>query len=622
MRHLSFIAVLLAVFTTATAQQRNTMCGTVVDEAFKAKYAARDRSGYDQIHSDSRAGIRWVPVHYHLICKDDGKGGPSLKKIFESHCELNQAYQPFNIGFYIEGIDTIKDTQLWNYENDWLGYQAFSNHNVDNVCNVYINGNLPGLCGYATFPGSFSQSGGGLFLSINCIGAGTNTIQHEMGHYLGLMHTFEDSYGIEFVNGTNCATKGDLFCDTPADFLADRTPCPYTGNQTDPNGDLYRTVIDETLYMSYFYDQCVNRFSNMQQVEMNNVLDDSDRNYLLVGHTIPSTDPLDSTYFTFPTASDTSLLADTLTFRWAAIPGAQYYIFTIRALTGSIIFADTLVSDTFFTFGNVSPNRSYRYKVRGLSYGNACSEGGSFQVLKTSRIDATVAVVSPTCNGENDGQATLTPISNTVVAPYNITWSNGVTGTQIVNVAPGVYTATITDAASGVAVVNVTVPATEPIVGTVNAVGANLNASGTGGTPPYTYTWSNGVTGPYNNNVPTTGTYTVTITDSRGCSSTKTYDFSATGINYTKFVTASMRVYPNPANGATSLNVELSVNANVIGNIKLVNVNGQIISETPVNLNKGTNNITIDISNVAAGVYALQFSNGKQSQAQRVSILK
>lgn len=622
MRHLSFIAILLAVFTTAIAQQRNTMCGTVVDEAFKAKYAARDRSGYDEINPGQRAGIRWVPVYYHLITKDDGKGGPSLKKTFESHCELNAAYQPFNIGFYIAGIDTIKSTQLWLYENDWLGYQAFNQYNVDNVCNIYINGNLPGLCGFATFPGSFSQSGGGLFLSINCIGAGTNTIQHEMGHYLGLMHTFEMSYGQEYVNGSNCATKGDLFCDTPADFLDDRTPCPYNGNQTDDIGGLYRTVIDETLYMSYFYDQCVNRFSTMQQVEMNNVLDDNDRNFLLTGHTVPNTDPLDSTYFIFPTEADTALVADTMTFRWAPIPGAQFYIFTIRAMTGSIVFADTVVKDPEFTFANVSPGRQYRYKVRGISYGNTCSEGGSFLVLKTSRIDATTSVTSPTCPGESDGQATVTPISNTVVAPYDIQWSNGVTGGQIVNVAPGTYTATITDALGGVAIVTVNVPSNDPIVATINAVGPNLNVSGTGGTPPYTYTWSNGVTGANNNNVPTTGVYTVTIVDSRGCSSTKTFDFSApTGIN-DKFVTASMRVYPNPANGATNLNVELNLDAAVNASIKLVNVNGQIVSETPVNLNQGTNVVTIDIHNVAAGVYALQFSNGKQSQAQRVSILK
>lgn len=621
MRHLFTMAVLCTVML-ATAQQ-NSMCGTVVDEAFKAKYAARDRSNYDQINIDSRAGIRWVPVVYHLITKDDGKGGPSLKKTFESHCEMNESYNPFNIGFFIARIDTIKSTALWNYENDWLGYQAFSTYNVDNVCNIYINGNLPGLCGFATFPGSFSNSGGGLFLSINCIGAGTNTIQHEMGHYLGLMHTFDDSNGIEFVNGTNCATDGDLFCDTPADFLADRTPCPYTGNQTDPNGDLYRTVVDETLYMSYFYDQCVNRFSNMQQIEMNNVLDDNDRDYLLNQPT-PNLDPLDSTYFIYPVPGDTSLLPDVTTFRWAPIPGAQYYIFTLRAMTGSVVFADTVLTEPNFTFANLAVNRQYRYKVRGISYGNTCSEGGGFSVFKTSRIDATVIATSPTCAGDNNGAISVTPLTTGGgIAPFNITWSNGVTGGDLINLGPGTYTATITDALGGIAIVNAVVPSTQPITGTVSAVGANLNAYGTGGTPPYTYLWSNGATGQFNNNVNTTGVYQVTITDANGCTTSKTYDFAnPTGIADSKDMNAALKVFPNPSNGATALNVEVSLDTKVRAIVRLVNMHGQVVNESMNEFNAGSNLMAIDIANLPAGIYALQLSNGAQVQSQRVSIMK
>jgi hypothetical protein len=43
-----------------------------------------------------------------------------------------------------------------------------------------------------------------------------------------------------------------------------------------------------------------------------------------------------------------------------------------------------------------------------------------------------------------------------------------------------------------------------------------------GGTPPYTYQWSNGKTTQDNNNV-AAGVYTVTVTDKNGCTSTSTY---------------------------------------------------------------------------------------------------
>ncbi|MBL0071623.1 MAG: hypothetical protein IPP34_07360 [Bacteroidetes bacterium] len=35
-----------------------------------------------------------------------------------------------------------------------------------------------------------------------------------MGHFFGLYHTFETQFGSELANGSNCATTGDLVCDT------------------------------------------------------------------------------------------------------------------------------------------------------------------------------------------------------------------------------------------------------------------------------------------------------------------------------------------------------------------------------------------------------------------------
>ena len=39
---------------------------------------------------------------------------------------------------------------------------------------------------------------------------------HEMGHVFFLYHPFETQFGIECTSGSNCATAGDLVCDTPA----------------------------------------------------------------------------------------------------------------------------------------------------------------------------------------------------------------------------------------------------------------------------------------------------------------------------------------------------------------------------------------------------------------------
>jgi hypothetical protein len=74
-------------------------------------------------------------------------------------------------------------------------------------------------------PGSvlFNAGGGGLYLNYRAVGCdpdGTlgydltnrygKVFSHEMGHYFGLLHTFEGGSCTE----TNCATQGDRVCDT------------------------------------------------------------------------------------------------------------------------------------------------------------------------------------------------------------------------------------------------------------------------------------------------------------------------------------------------------------------------------------------------------------------------
>ena len=63
-----------------------------------------------------------------------------------------------------------------------------------------------------------------------------STLPHEVGHFYGLPHTHDQ--GNELVNGSNCATAGDNFCDTPADPNLSgvvNSSCVYTGTATDAN---------------------------------------------------------------------------------------------------------------------------------------------------------------------------------------------------------------------------------------------------------------------------------------------------------------------------------------------------------------------------------------------------
>ncbi len=130
------------------------------------------------------------------------------------------------------------------------------------------------------------------------------------------------------------------------------------------------------------------------------------------------------------------------------------------------------------------------------------------------------------CNGGSDGSATLTGAGGT--APYTYTF-NSVSSTSAAaavynGLAAGSYPYSVTDA-NGCAPVSGTIVITEPDELIASAIAAPLTcntgtttatASQTGGTPSYTYAWSNGQTTATATGL-VAGTYTVTVTDAHGC---------------------------------------------------------------------------------------------------------
>jgi len=81
-----------------------------------------------------------------------------------------------------------------------------------------------------------------------------------MGHYLGLYHTHSTTFGDEAVDGSDCATEGDMICDTPADPRLsggnnfDNDGCVYYGTDVDENGELYMPMV--TNLLSYASKEC------------------------------------------------------------------------------------------------------------------------------------------------------------------------------------------------------------------------------------------------------------------------------------------------------------------------------------------------------------------------------
>lgn len=133
---------------------------------------------------------------------------------------------------------------------------------------------------------------------------------------------------------------------------------------------------------------------------------------------------------------------------------------------------------------------------------------------------------TPTC--DSSGTASVTASGG--IAPYTYSWSPaGGNAATASNLAAGTYTVTVTDAAGNISTATVVVGAMAGVTASVSSgadvscFGANdgtATATPSGGTSPYVYSWSpsGGNSATASNLSP--GTYSCTITDANGCSST------------------------------------------------------------------------------------------------------
>jgi hypothetical protein len=136
---------------------------------------------------------------------------------------------------------------------------------------------------------------------------------------------------------------------------------------------------------------------------------------------------------------------------------------------------------------------------------------------------ATIASTNVSCNGGNNGTATIAVSGGTL--PYNYSWSpSGGTNATAVNLTVGVYTVTVTDG-EGTQITRSATITQPPILNAVPAttnVACNGGANGvaaisaSGGAGGYTYLWNTGATTSAITGL-LAGTYSVTVTDANSC---------------------------------------------------------------------------------------------------------
>lgn len=226
----------------------------------------------------------------------------------------------------------------------------------------------------------------------------------------------------------------------------------------------------------------------------------------------------------FVTTGNDADAGNLLTMSWnAGIPGATFNIAGngTTSPSGSFSWTPTLanVSNTPYCF--TVTIQDDQCPLNGFQIYSFCITVGA------GNVTATATGVDPLCSGVCDGQAVVVGAGGT--PPYTYS-TDGVTygpSNIFPGLCPGTYDLYAMDSDGCANSDSVTLVDPPPIVLTPSSTDVTCNGGAdgvagvtvTGGTPPYSYSWSNGATTSFNTGL-TAGTYIVTVTDLNGCIAT------------------------------------------------------------------------------------------------------
>jgi gliding motility-associated-like protein len=177
------------------------------------------------------------------------------------------------------------------------------------------------------------------------------------------------------------------------------------------------------------------------------------------------------------------------------------------------------VSSSLQTVSNLAPG-TYTVFVTDFF---GCKSSTVATITQPGLINSTLTATPATCFNSSTGSATATIISGGTPG-FSYLWTPGGATTNVASgLAAGLYSCQVTDANGCVSTKTITITQPSSVTITTSTITAACNQSNgaisstvTGGTAPYTYTWSTGSNATNLTGIPA-GTYTVQVKDGNNC---------------------------------------------------------------------------------------------------------
>ena len=270
----------------------------------------------------------------------------------------------------------------------------------------------------------------------------------------------------------------------------------------------------------------------------------------------------------------------------------------------------------------------YQITVSQINY--QCEIVEAIEILEPAEIDPNEIIQAVECHGENSGSITIAASGGT--PPFTYNWSTGLSSQSLFSLYAGQYELTITDAAACTETFSYQVTEPNPITVVYNITNVPSSTANSGavqviiygGSPPYSYHWSNGASVPNNTGL-IAGIYSITITDNNQCTWDSTFTVqNLAAINEDPENTAKLTLLqnnPNPFSRETKISYLLPYSDeakltifNILGKKEFVLKQG--FKEA------GSHNIVFINQNLSPGYYYYRLETGTSAQTRKMLLIK